>query len=291
MGIVVVGTKSTTVIGFDGSSADGERPPVTIQPGCCGSVVGMPVGDRLILIDAYRVWTWVLDPETVTWRALGDRPGTGDILGAAVIGDVLYVVNAAARTGGGVSLVSALDLNTGKWTEVEQVPSGVSVGGVTTDGERLIVAGVLQDMNNRIIGDSRPVAYQHGVEGWRRLPDIPINGQASTIAWVEGAGLLAWNYDPESALLPASGVWEVVGSVPMDASECYPRSFQTEGGIVGLCGGLAYFDAESRSWAPIPMPFPARYVAIHDSAYQLTPRGDITQLAAYPLSESGSGGG
>lgn len=193
-GIVVAGSESTSVIGFDGSIAEGEPPPVTPQPGCCGSVVGIPVGDRLVLMDAYQTGTWVLDPGTVTWSSLDDRPRIGEILGTAVIRDVLYVVAAAARAGGAVSHVSALDLTFGTWTDVELVPTGVSVGGATTDGERLIVAGVLQDTNNRIIGESSmPAAYEYGIDGWRSLPDIPIDGQASTVVWVEGAGLLAWN--------------------------------------------------------------------------------------------------
>jgi hypothetical protein len=59
----------------------------------------------------------------------------------------------------------ALDIATGAWRQLEQVPSPVSVGGVTTDGERLIVAGTRQDGNNFVIGDRNPVAYQYTSSG------------------------------------------------------------------------------------------------------------------------------
>jgi len=284
-GIVVVQTESTTVVGLDGSTASGVRPPVTVTPGCCGSAVGIPVGDRLILFDSYAPGTWVLDPETISWNRVGDRPSTGDVLGSALIGDHLYVVTAAARTGAAHSSVAVLDTAAWEWSEIEQVPAAISVGGVTSDGDRLIVAGVRQDSNNNIVGDSRePVAYEYRAEVWRELPDVPIDGQAATVAWVDGAGLLAWNYDLESALLAPSGNWESTGTVPMDFSECYPYSYQVESGLVAVCGGLAHLEAASRAWSPIPIRFEARYVAAGNFVYELAPSGDQTLFSVLHLS-------
>jgi hypothetical protein len=136
-----------------------------------------------------------------------------------LLGGDLFVVTAAARTGEATATLAALDVATGVWRELEPVPSPISVGGVTTDGSRVVVAGTQQGPNNNIIGDRSPSAYQYTPgEGWSELPDIPINGPASTVAWVEGAGLLAWNYDLESALLDQSGAWRALDRVPMDSA-------------------------------------------------------------------------
>lgn len=284
-GIVVAQTESTSVVGFDGSITNGDKPPVTIAPGCCGSAVGIPVRDRLVLFDSYAPGTWLLDLKALTWNRVGDRPSTGDVLGSALIGDQLYVVTAAARTGAANSPVVVLNTTTWEWSEIEQVPSGISVGGVTSDGDRLIVAGVRQNSNNIIVGDSRePLAYAHEESVWRELPDIPIDGQAATVAWVDDVGLLAWNYSLRSALLAPDGNWEPMGRVPMEPSECYPHSYQVDSGIIAACGGIAHFEAASRGWSPIPIRFDARYVAADDSVHELAPSGGQTTLSVHHLS-------
>ena len=228
----------------------------------------------------------MLDTGSMSWRKVEDRPWTGEILGTALVGDNLYVVSAAPRTGAGQSLVAALDLGSGKRTESEQVPTGVSVGGVTTDGERLIVAGTLQNGNNHILSLHRnPVVYQYTQsQGWSQLPDAPIDGQAATIEWVHGVGLLAWNHELDSALLDSAANWNPISKVPMDISECYPHSQGADDGIVAFCGGLAYFEAASTSWIMIPTTHSARYVVTNDAVYELAHADDDQlQLSRYPL--------
>jgi hypothetical protein len=141
-GLVVVQTESTTVVAFDGSTTPGERPPVNVPPGCCGSAVGIPVGEQLVIFDSYAPGTWLLNPATATWHQIGDRPSTGDVLGSAAIDDEIYVVTASPRSGSTNAQVAALDTTAWEWTEIETAPAVISVGGVTTDGQRLIVAGV-----------------------------------------------------------------------------------------------------------------------------------------------------
>lgn len=283
--IVVAQTESTSVVGFDGSITNGDKPPVTLAPGCCGSAVGIPIRDQLVLFDSYAPGTWLLDLKALTWNRVGDRPSTGDVLGSALIGDLLYVVTAAARTGAATSPVAVLNTTTWEWSEIEQVPSAISVGGVTSDGDRLIVAGVRQNSNNIIVGDSRePLAYAYEEPVWRELPDIPIDGQAATVAWVDDVGLLAWNYGLRSALRAPGENWEPMGRVPMELSECYPQSYQVDSGVIAACGGIAYFEAASRRWSPIPIRSDARYVAADDSVYELAPSGDLTTLSVHHLS-------
>ena len=283
--IIVLANDSTTVIELNGRSRTGEGPPVRVTPtpGCCGSVVGIPVEDQLVVFDAYQPATWLLDPNTTTWTQIGDRSSTGDVLGWAAIGDSVYVVT--ARRGGGLVQTPAEVLNTStwEWEQIEPIPVVMSVGDVTTDGEKLFVAGVRQDSyNNLVVGNREPAVYEYADGAWSRLPDAPVDGQASTISWVAGAGLLAWNYDLESALLDA-GEWESTETVPMDHQECYPHGFQVEGGVVGACGGLAFFDAASRGWSPISTSYEASYVVVGDAVYELASSGEGTRLAVHQL--------
>jgi hypothetical protein len=284
-GLVVVEAESTTLVAFDGSTTPGERPPVNVPSGCCGSAVAIPVGDQLVIFDAYAPGTWLLNPETVSWEQVGDRPSTGDVLGSAVIGNQIYVVTASPRTGTANAEVAALDTKTWEWTGIEPVPTVIAVGGVTTDGQRLIVAGVQQNGNNIIVGESRqPEAYALRDGVWEELPDVPIDGQAATVAWVEDVGLLAWNYELDSALLNEDGSWVSTGPVPMEFSECYPHSKQVDSGVIALfCGQLAHFDATSRSWSPIATKLDAKYAATANAIYELAPVDGQTTLSIQPL--------
>lgn len=289
-GIVVLQPNSTELIGFDGSWSTGAPPPLPIPTACCGSAAGLPAGQVLVLVAEGSPATWIFDIETSIWRQADPRPTDGYVLGSVLIDGDLYVVTAAARTGGTTSSLAAFDVATGQWRQFEEVPSPISVGGVTTDGDRVMVAGTQQGPNNNIIGDREPVAYQYlPDEGWSQLPDIPIDGQASTVAWVEGTGLLAWNYNLESALLDQSGTWRQTGTVPMPPAECYPRSFPTVSGIAGFCGGIALFDATTESWNAVRHPFDTRIVATDTALYGLfqTERAQ-TQLITYPISQNDS---
>jgi hypothetical protein len=284
-GIVVLQSDSTTLIDSAGSVMTGDRPPLAIAADCCGPADGLPAGDLLVLIAEGSTETWVLDSDALTWREATARPDPGYVLGSAVIGDELFVVTAAPRTDDASSTAAALDLDTGVWRQLDTVPTPISVGGVTSEGTRLIVAGTRQDGNNNVIGDRSPVAYQFTAsEGWRELPSIPIDGQSSTVVWVDGAGLLAWNYDLESALLDESVTWQQLGSVPMCPSECHPESIPTQIGVVGFCGGIALFNDAAETWTRVPSPHDTRYGVVDDALLGLVQLDrDRTTLIAYPL--------
>jgi hypothetical protein len=197
----------------------------------------------------------VLDLETMSWKEVDPRPSSAFTLGAASTEASFALLMAAQRHAAGMSEVAVLDLEFGKWTDIGPVPEPINVGGITTDGERLLVAGTHQGPNNNILGGANPVVYEYTeTGGWTPLPDMPIHGQASTITWLDGFGMLGWNYDLQSALLDESGDWRSTGSVPMRPSECYPRSEAFPGGAIAFCGGLAWFDAATRDWHRISEP-------------------------------------
>jgi hypothetical protein len=284
-GVVVVQRDSTEFIGLDGSRISGDGSPLVMPSSCCGGVAGLPAGASLVLIDSNSSDTWVLDVDSLTWHEADPRPAQGYVLGSALIDGQLYVVIAAPRSEETSSPLMVLDLETGAWTELEPVPSPISVGGVTNDGNRLIVSGTRQGPNNDIIGGRNPVVYEYiRGEDWHQIADAPIDGQASTIVWVHGSGLVAWNYDLESALLDESGEWERLGDVPMRFGECYPQSVSTTAGAAASCGGVAWFSSASEKWIPIRSPFNTRIATTESALFGFVELGpDHTQLITYQL--------
>ena len=283
-GMLVLQSDSTMLIDSDGSFAAGGAPPMSISAECCGPADSLPAGDVVVLVAEGSTKTWLLEPGTLAWREATPRPNPGYVLGSAVIGGELFVVTAAPRIGDAVSTMAALDLDTGVWRQLDAVPSPISVGGVTSDGRWLIVAGTRQDGNNSVIGDRNPVAFQYTLsEGWREHSSIPVDGQSSTVVWADGAGLLAWNYDLESALLDQSGIWQGMGNVPMRSSECHPESIQTRIGVFGFCGGIALFD-KTETWSEVSSPIDTRFGVVDDAVLGLVSSSrERTKLIAFPL--------
>jgi len=297
-GVVVIDGTSTRLVQADGSWVDGAPSPLAVQSSCCGDISGLPAEGSVVLINAGNSETWILDVATLTWRQAETPPATGFRVGAAryplgsaLVDGELVVVTAADRSINAISTVAALNIDTGTWRELDPVPSPIAVGGVTSDGNHLIVAGTSQDGNNQVIGGRNPVAYQFTADiGWEELPSIPIDGQASTITWVDDAGLLAWNYDQQSAIRDSSGQWRALEDVPMPFSECYPKSVSVNAGAVAQCGGLAWFDTATVAWRSIRTPLVARTVSALDQLIGFLGDGrDSAILIAYDLPPTAPG--
>lgn len=284
-GVVIVQLESTYLIRRDGSWTQGDS-PVPVPTACCGSATLMPAGDTAVLLDGSDGRAWILDPVSTEWRPAGTRPRlvASGVLGSVRIGDELIVVATDGRFGGTSTAVSALHLGLGAWREIEAVPVPLSVGGVTTDGERLLVTGVRQDGNNRVIGERTPFLFEYTEStGWRRLADVPIDGQAATVAWVEGAGLLAWNYELQSALLDATDTWAPLADAPMPACECYPRLVVTGGGAAAVSVYVSWFEAASRTWHAIRLPAGARFAVAESEILSFVDDGEGSLMLSLPL--------
>ncbi|MGA9595416.1 MAG: hypothetical protein WBV06_04630 [Acidimicrobiia bacterium] len=286
-GLVVINSTATTIIDPAGAARNGEPSPAPLGD---GGVDGYPVGDTVLLLDQGGQ-AWLLDVATVSWRQVDSLPPIVHPVGADIypvgltkIANELFVVIRARVSATPTSEVVSLDLATGTWRVVEPVPSPISRGGVTTDGTRLIVGGVQLDTQGGIVGGRKPVLYEYtDAGGWSELPTIPIEGLASTITWLDGVGLLAWNYDLESALLDENGTWRKLDNVPMETRECLPTSMPIARGAAGFCGGLAWFDGETLTWEPIEAPREAQFSLSDEAAYAIVTTEGNTTLFRYPL--------
>jgi hypothetical protein len=262
--LIVLNPNSTELYRWDGSWETGERAPIEIPAACCGEGMVFSTGESVVLLKESSDSAWLLSIEDLGWKELDPRPFSGPILGSA-LHDGKLVFLTAVRTDG-ESNVMALDPERGTWQLWDPLPDPLSIGGVASDGEVLYAAGVLQDGNNQILGDSHPVLYRYvRPGGWQKLGNIPIDGKASAIGWMPGEGLVSWNYQGEAAILGGEG-WERLGDVPVAPSECYPNAQSTQRGLVAvLCGQAAFLDASTHVWNQIP-----------------TIRGDLPHITAIP---------
>lgn len=262
-GMLVVDADATSLVRPDGSIAVGEPPPAGIPGPCCGEFRSDVVGDAVVFTRTASGESWLFEVDGMSWREIDRRPLLRSAVGSAVVDGKLVVVEQAGRSIVAESRVVVLDPATGEWTSLPSLPEGVDVGGVTTDGERVYVAGTSQDLNGLIVGDQNPRLYVLDGSGvWETLPEIPIRGQASTIGWVGDKGLLAWNYDLEAALLDDSGTWQPLESVPIAEAECYPHVDVTTYGVVGFCSEPVFLDGESVTWVNIEPVSQGRYAVL-----------------------------
>ncbi len=281
-GMAVISATATRFIRPDGTWLEGQPPPSEGQLGAYFSYLEMmSAGHVVVTVTGYGT-TWMFDTSDLTWREIGRYPlqGIWYTLGSAVVDGQFVLVMRD-------SLVFSLDLESGVWTERDPLPDGIDVGGVTTDGSTIYVAGVMQDDRNWIIGSRFPRVFASTTDGgWTELPEIPIDGQASSIGWVDGFGLVAVNYESQSAVLDdTSGEWRLIDDVPIPFGECYPQMRPVARGVVAVCWTLAWFDPDTEAWTGIRPTFNGKYAVLSDQILGLvkTDHG-TTQLVSRPLS-------
>lgn len=261
-GVVIVDDEATYLVRPDGAWVQGGAPPDGVPGQCCGEFEIFGAGDTVLLTKTLGGRTWAARAPEFTWTEVDRSPLTRNSLGWVTLEDRIVIVERAGRSIVGESRVVTFDTESWGWRVHESLPTGLDVGEVTTDGEVVLAAGVAQDSNNNILSASRfPRLFASAtLDAWEELPEVPIDGQATSIGWAEGAGLVAWNYDLDAALLDLNGAWVDLSDVPIDFSECYPRTGSADGGAVGFCSQPVWFDAESRQWTPISWLTTGNYV-------------------------------
>lgn len=235
-GIVVIQENDTFRINSDGSITRGEPSPDYVPGQFIGGAPRAAWSDEILALwsGAVGAFTWILDGEALTWSdRIEQNPGQFH-LGSTVLGDAIYVLALPS----GQEPISAQLMSIGpteSWTQHPDPPVRISRGDLTTDGSSVYVVG-------------RSVMRYTTGTGWDILPDVALNHLASSIVWVEGFGLYAWDYEMRFAHLSGDG-WEYLDDVPLEFSECGPRSHALPGGFMAdFCGQAAWFDAGSGTW-------------------------------------------
>jgi N-acetylneuraminic acid mutarotase len=184
----VIGSALATLEAYDPeANAWGRRSPMpTARCGLAAGVVGgkiyfiggiRPVGlsgwQALATVEAY-------DPKTDTWTEEPPMLTARSLLGAAVVGGLLYAVGGEGRSGAPLATVEAYNPATGVWTAEPSMPApryacvAASVGGILYVG-----AGGADTLTHDVD------AFDPRTNVWRPLPMLP------TARYAPGAGVVA----------------------------------------------------------------------------------------------------
>ena len=119
-----------------------------------------------------------------TWSALASSPFQRSEVGAARIGDRIYVVGGLLGNGRTTGRMAAYDISADEWTVRRPIPDPVNHPGVTSLNGKLFVVGGQRGANKR---RSRALwRYVPASNRWHRLPDAPTARAAMGIAAAGG---------------------------------------------------------------------------------------------------------
>ncbi len=285
-GIVVISGDATTLIRPDGTWVEGQPPPPESALGMHFSDIEIvSAGDVVVATGADLGATWIFDTGDLTWREVEPRPLRGYASGSAFVDGQLVVVGATEHSIGD-SLVLALDLESGIWTERHPLPDGLEAASVMTDGSTIYVAGIVHDGSSGIVRRLSPKVFASiAGGGWTELPEIPIDRQGLSIGWTDGLGPVALNHDFQSAVLDeASSEWRLVEAAPFDYELCNPQTHRVAHGVVAICRAVAWFDPETEAWTGFRPTLNGKYAVLSDQVLGLVQtREGITQLISLPL--------
>jgi hypothetical protein len=197
------------------------------------------------------------DPETRTWRMLPAAPLGPRIPVAAVwTGRELLLWGDVSRFEEALD-GAAYDPEADRWRPLPPAPAALNEASAAWTGAEMIVFGALLDGSNwSKRKHAEGIAYNPRTDEWRRIAPYAFSPQASWATWT-GDELLVWDYELKAAAYdPARDSWRDLPDLPLDFSECYPRSVLVGQAVFAWhCGGpAALFERESSSWKVVSTP-------------------------------------
>jgi hypothetical protein len=214
--------------------------------GWSGSGDGTPLGDGA-----------VYDPERRSWRMLPPAPLGPRVPVAAVwTGREVLVWGDASRFTAVVD-GAAYDPVADRWRVLPRAPAALNEASAVWTGGQMIVFGALLDGNNWSKTEhARGIAYRPVLNQWHEIAPYPLSPQATWAVWT-GEEVAVWDYELRAAAYdPVDDAWRDLPHLPLDFSECYPRSVSLENVIFAWhCGGpAALLDLTSDEWIVVRPP-------------------------------------
>lgn len=256
--------------GFSWDAATNEWTPIADSPLEARAEAGSAwTGREIIIWGGYGQWPKAYsdgaayDPDTDTWRMLPEAPLSPAAPVATVwTGEEVIVWGSTSRSGSSTE-GAAYDPSTNEWRALPRAPQSINSGtGVWTAGdhpsepEEMVILGAHLNSRNSTQNDHAVgIAYNPESNTWRRLPDVDLSPNGSSISWT-GEEIVVWDGGLNaSAYNPASNQWRHLPKVPFESWSCYPRS-ESIGSYVfaWLCGQAAVFDVRSNKWTAIRSP-------------------------------------
>jgi hypothetical protein len=228
------------------------------------------------------------DPGSDSWRTLPPAPIDARAPLSVWTGQEMLVWGTSVRVEDRPRDGAAYEPTTDSWRRIAEAPIELTDATAVWTGSEMIVFGAALHGGNRpetptAIG----AAYDPATDQWRSIADSTLSPQASTAAW-NGDEMIAWDYLNDSAAYePVTDSWRSLPRIPLDESECTPKSEALEGNVLGdYCGGLTLFDPAQQRWVWLDRPASSgppfwEYELISASSVFLLPAqryGDATEI-------------
>ncbi len=199
-----------------------------------------------------------------SWAALASSPLERTEVGAARVGDRVYVVGGYIASGGTTGRMVRYDISEDRWAEVAPLPIGVNHPGITAlDGRVYVLGGNLgSDEKSRQL-----YRYDPERDRWKRLPDAPTARAALALAGIGHRLYAAGGYTAEDSTVQrleiynvGSRRWTVGPKMPTGRNHVgaaiFKRGLVVTGGRPGpVHGGLTTverYDTERDRWSSLP---------------------------------------
>jgi hypothetical protein len=217
---------------------------------CAGTISDL---DRLLPSEMFLSDGAAYDPLTERWRELPPAPIAGRAPFSVWTGEELIVWgnrNRVVRYTDG----AAYNPGTNTWRSIPDAPIELTDGTAVWTGDEMIVFGAALHGGNRPESETAiGAAYDPETDSWRELPSsIDTNPNANTAAWA-GDRLIAVDYDSDAEMYhPASGRWQRLDPMPLDAGEDVPDAAAIENWLlVSFYGQVAAYSIEAGRWTDL----------------------------------------
>jgi hypothetical protein len=201
---------------------------------------------------------------TDSWGALAPSPLARTEVGAARIGDRIYVVGGFISSGGSTGALAAYDISEDRWVRRRDLPIAVNHAGVTALDGRLYVLGGDLGAGGK---SARLYRYSPENDRWRRLPDAPTARSALAFVGIGDKLYAAGGASASDDTLRTLEIydlerrrWTKGPKMPTGRNHVgatyFKRGLVVTGGRPGpVHGGLAtveYYQPQTRAWKQWP---------------------------------------
>lgn len=147
---------------------------------------------------------------TGSWTALSSSPLERTEVGAARVGDRIYVVGGFISSGGTTGELAIYDISEDAWTTGRPLPIAVNHPGVTALGGKVyVVGGNLGARDGREPKSKRLYAYSPRADRWQRLPDARTERAALGLAGIGHRLYAAGGYSESDFQLAELEIYDI----------------------------------------------------------------------------------
>ena len=202
------------------------------------------------------------------WDALAPSELARTEVGAARIGDRVYVVGGFISTGGTTGKLERYDIAADRWRRLRSMPIAVNHPGVTAlDGRVYVLGGNLGVVDGRERKSKRLYRYSPARDRWTRLPDAPTPRAALGLVAIDDRLYAAGGYDESDQRLRTLEIYNPkrrrwTSGPPMPTGRNHVGAAALRGDLVvtggrpgDVNGGMTTverFDPKRRRWSSLP---------------------------------------